>query len=429
LSLAAVHLPAAAAEPKPPPDNVSGVQQPEVRSSDGLRSAGNAALFVPRWVAGMLFVTTGAAAGIVEDEQIVPRVRDLLFSRDGRIGVFPTLFVETGLSPNIGARMIATADNAATTLRAGYGGADTNVVESRMRFARATPFPMVLSLEGMHDRRTHLGYMGIGQDPATDLRNRRIGAFSQAVYRQRRERVIGSMGVRFTPDTELFLSSSFSQRDIDSVPGGAEPGFDDVFAPGSVPGALRTTRLVYSELAFRLDTRATRAAPSPGLLLEGYAGSSEGLVQEEGRFGRIGGRAAGFFSLYRRTNVLSPRLVLDGVSQRSDTAVPFTELARQPDFRGFNTRRDFTSLVVSLDYRWKIANSIAGHMFVDGATVAPSVRDLRWKGMRYATGFGAHLYSDNAHLARIGLVVSPEGVLFQLSFGVAGGFGDRQHRD
>ncbi|MBI5533071.1 MAG: hypothetical protein HY898_10165 [Deltaproteobacteria bacterium] len=425
-----VALLASEANAEPPrKQDVSGVAQPERFTGDLLRSGAGALLFVPRELASLLFFTSGAAVGIVENEQVVPRVRDFLFSRDGRIGFFPTLFVETGSSFNVGGRMIASADTAATTLRAGYGGPDANVVESRLRFARLTPVPIVLSFEGMHDRRTGLGYPGIGQDPRGDPRNRFVSTLTQASYQERRERVIASLGIRPVRDLEVFLSSSYSQRFSDDVSGGVGPRFDDVFAPGSVPGWSRTTRQVYTELALRLDTREARVAPVPGTLIEGYGGTSRGVKQEHGRFLRVGARAAGFISVYRRTNVLIPKIVIDGVAYSSGEQVPFSELARQPDFRGFNTRRDFTSMVLSLDYRWKVQRFVAARLFVDAATVAPSARDLSLKGMRYVGGFEVDLYTANTELARLGVSVSPEGALFVFSFGVAPRFGDRQHRD
>jgi hypothetical protein len=274
-----------------------------------------------------------------------------------------------------------------------------------------------------------MGYPGIGQTPLSDRRNQFLTDQAQFSYRERRERVISSLGVRPGENVEVFLSSSYAQRYVEDLEDGGSPRIEQVFAPGSVPGALRTTKLIYTELALRLDTRDVRAAPVPGVVLEGYAGTSRGVLGEHGRFVRMGGRASGFISLYRRTNLLIPKLVIDGVASPSGESVPFNELARQPDFRGFNTRRDFTSMVLSVDYRWKLASFIAATLFVDAATVAPSLKELSLKGMRYAGGVGVDLYSDNSQLARIGLVLSPEGALFLLSLGVAPRFGDRQHRD
>jgi hypothetical protein len=410
------------------PRAISGIVRPAQQPADPPRAVANALLFVPRQLAELVFLTTGTAAGLIENEQVVPRVRELLFSHDGQIGVFPTLFLETGSNANVGGRMIASAQNMATTLRAGYGGADANVVESRMRFARVGPLPAVLSIEGLHDRRTDLAYAGVGQTPESDPRNRFVSDMRQAAYRERRERAIVSVGVRPASDLELFVSSSYTQRFADDLPD-SPARFDQVFEPSSVAGVSRTTRLVYTELALRVDTREVRAAPVPGLLLEGYAGTCRGVLDESADFLRLGGRAAGFFSVYRRTNILSPRVIVDGVANPSGRAVPFQELAHQPEFRGFDTHRDNVSAIVSVDYRWKFASFIASYLFFDAAAVGPTLRDMDFSHFRWATGTGLDLYASNAQLGRLGVAFSPQGVLFLLSFGVSPRFGDRQHRD
>ena len=412
-----------------PDPAVTGVVKPARESSDAARTAANVALWLPREFVGLLFLTTGAAAGMLENEQVVPRLKELLFTRDGSIGVYPTFFLETGTSPNVGARMVAAADNEATMLRAGYGGADANVLETRLRFGRTAPFPTMLSIEGLHERRTGVGYLGLGQTPETDPRNRFASDLRSLSFRDRRERVIASLGIRPATDVELFVSSSYTQRYPHDLPDGDGPEIDRVFQPGSVPGLGRTTRFVYTELAVRLDTRAVRAAPSPGLVLESYLGGSRGVLDEPGRFARLGARAAGFISIARRTNILSPKLVIDGVAPTSGGEISVLELSRQPDFRGFNNRRDYVSMVGSLDYRWKLASFLAARLFTDVATVGPSVRELAFGDLRWVGGFGFDLYSDNAEVARFSLAGSPEGALFQLSFGVAPRFGDRQHRD
>lgn len=412
-----------------PDPAVTGIQRPGRGSSDAARAAANVALWLPREVVDLVFLTTGAAAGILENEQVVPRMRELLFTRDRSVGVYPTFFLETGASPNVGARMVAAADNAATTLRAGFGGPDENVAESRMRFGRTTPLPMMFSLEGLHERRTGLSYPGIGQSPETDARNRYSGGLRTLPFRDQRERVIGSLGLRPSPNLELFVSSSYTQRHPQDLPNGEGPGLDEVFVAGTVPGLGRRTRFVYTELAIRLDTRAARAAPVAGLLLETYAGSVNGVLEDGASFVRAGGRAAAFFPVYRRTNILSPKLVVDGIDEPQGAAVPVLELTRPSEFRGVGDRRDYVSVVGSLDYRWKLASFVAARLFTDVATVAPSLRELTLRDLRWVGGFGLDLFSSHAEIGRIGVAAGPDGVSFLLSFGVAPRFGDRQHRD
>jgi hypothetical protein len=94
--------------------------------------------------------------------------------------------------------------------------------------------------------------------------------------------------------------------------------------------------------------------------------------------------------------------------------------------------RDNLSIVVSLDYAWQLVPFMGMRLFIDGATVAPSLADFsleQLENMRYAVGLGVDLYTSSAQLARLELAGSPAGPRFLLSIGAPAGFGDRQHRE
>jgi hypothetical protein len=409
------------------PAHVNGVERPGTESGDVARSVLSAALWVPRQAVEFVFLATDAAAGIVENTQIVPRIEEIASPRPGDIVVFPTAFAETGHGASIGARMIATGRGVTTSLRAGYGGTDEVVGEAKIRLVRSTPLPTVLSFEGLADRRTDLQYLGLGQAPELDARNRFLGAPGTGLFREQRSRGIVSLGLRPANHVEIFLSSSLTRRTIDDAPDAGDGALSHVFARSSIPGYLTTSTVAYGEMAMRLDTRATRGKPSPGLLLEGYAGSGRGVMGDQTSFVRLGGRAAAFIPIYRRSNILSPKIVLDGLAPLGP--VPFAELPGEPEFRGFNTRRDHVSLTGSLDYRYGFMRAFAARVFVDVSTVAPTVSALSFQHLRFAAGVGLDVSTASAELGRVGIAFSPDGALFLLSFGVPTEFGDRQHRD
>lgn len=415
----------AAAEPDA---DVTGVARDESEPGDPARRFANVLLYVPRATTEIVFITTGTAAGLIEEEQVVPRIDDMLNPDEGEVRIFPTAFMETGSSFNVGARVIGRADGVATTARVGYGGAHDQVAESRLRLGFRAPLPVALSLEALHDERSSIGYLGLGQEPEHDSRNRfRPGAPSRsASYRELRERFIFGAGLRPAADTELFASSSLTRRHLFDPPSAADT-LSEVFEPGSVPGANALVQTAYSELALRVDTRETRAGPAPGFLFEGYAGRGAGVGASSHEFVRAGGRVAGFFQLLHPGNVLSPKLVLDGL-ETLEGPIPFVELPRQPDFRGFDTRRDYVSAVASLDYRWAIARYAAARAFADVATVAPRVDALSLDALRYDAGFGFDLYSRTAPLGSVAVSGGPDGAKLILYFGVSSSFGDRQHR-
>jgi hypothetical protein len=411
------------------PQDVTGVEREESKPGDVGRKIGSGLLFLPRAATELLFTATGTAAGLIEQEQVVPRINELLHPPPGEIHVFPTAFAETGNGANVGARAIARVDNLATTVRVGFGGEHDLVAESRMRLSFPKPLPLVFGIESLHDERSAVGFAGLGQEPESDPRNRFLpGAPSRsASYRERRGRFIGSLGLRPFSDVELFLSTGVSLRHALDPPDASANTISEVFEPGSVPGAYDTTRVVYSELALRVDSRRLRGEPVAGYLFEGYLGRGRGFQGTEAHFNRAGGRAAAFFSILERSNVLSPKIVIDGLAP-IDASVPFVELPRQPDFRGFDNRRDFVSVVGSLDYRWTLMRYLGARLFGDTATVAPRVKALTLDGLRWDAGFGLDVFSRSTQLGSIAFSGSPDGVRFFFLFGIQSGFGDRQHR-
>jgi hypothetical protein len=422
----AARAPRAAIEP----EEVTGVVRPEREPGDTGRSFADAVLFLPRSAVELVLLTTGSASGLIEDEQLVPRAREIFFGQEGRFGVFPTLFLETGVNANVGARMVASGGPWATTLRAGYGGLDDNVIESRIRLALAGPLPAVVSVEGLHDRRSLLGFVGLGQDPFADGRNRYAGEPRAGLFRERRERGILALGVRAAPDLELLASTSYTQRLDDEPPGTGDAGIEHAFAPRSIDGPGRTTRIVYTEVSARIDTRESRRAVATGAMLEGYGGLAFGAFDEATRFGRTGGRAGVYLPVVRSTNVLSPRIALDSLVLPGGGAIPFREYTGQPTFRGFDSRRDVVSTVGSVDYRWQVIRFVAARLFADVARVAPDVPHLFSTDWRWAAGFGLDLHGNSTELGRLALAYSPEGINVLFSLGLPGpGFGDRQHRE
>jgi hypothetical protein len=412
----------------PTNEQVTGITEPEVHASDLAREFTSGVLFVPRLATQLFFTATGVAATLIEEEQVVPRVDDLLHPPEGEVRIFPTLFAETGSGMNVGLRIIAHAKNVAGTVRAGYGGPHDLVVESRLGLSFPRPVPISFGAQAFHDHRSSIGFLGLGQHPETDPRNQFVpGAGTSATYRERRQRFIITAGFRPFSNVEFLLSTSYMRRRVLDAPDPGPDTIQDVFAPGSVPGYLATSQINYSEAGLRYDTRAGRGGPATGALAEAYLGHGQGVRGTEMSYERYGGRVAGFFPVTTPANVISPKISIDGM-EPLDGQVPFNELVRQPDFRGFDNRRDYASMVMSLDYRWMLVRHIGARLFGDLATVAPDIEELPLDDWRFAGGFTIEVFSRSSQLGSIGFIGSTEGFLFVLKFGVSSGFGDRQHR-
>jgi hypothetical protein len=419
-------------------------------------------LFVPREVVKLLFLASGITAGLIRDEQVVPRLDEMLSPPPGSYSVLPSIFADSRRRVSIGAQLIGNSRWAAMRLSSGFGGIHDLVGEVRLRAALPRPLPFVLSIEGFADSRSTLDYLGVGQDPATDPRNhfRKGAATEDALYFEERERAIFTLGARFGPDVEAFLSSSVVRSHIEDTPGGGSASISNVFQPGTLPGAPSLTpgacpaadasligpppgnpsaflasscpsesRISYTELAVRFDTRASKSQPSPGVLVELYTGAALGVAGDPSRLYRVGGRAAGFISILRKTNILSPKIIVDATARPSSVPLEsFTLLDGQPDFRGFDSRVDYVSLVASIDYRWSMIRWLGPRIFLDMATVGPDPGALFKVPPRFAGGFGFDLFSTSTELAQAMMSFSNEGVRVLFTFGIPTQFGDRQHR-
>lgn len=413
------------------PKSATGRERETFESDESGRTVADVALYLPRNVLDLLFITTGAASGLIEDEQVVPRLKDTFYSENHEIGVFPTAFVETGFTPNIGARMIASIDNFASTLRAGYGGPDSTVVESRIRMTSGCRIPLSLSIEWLQDRRTDLVFMGLGPSPEQDPRNqfRPLQLSRNGLYRERRQRMIAGVGVRLAPDWVLVLSNGLKSRHVDDAPDAGSDQLSRVFEPSSIPGANRITRTVYTEAALRFDSRENRGAPTTGAMMEAYGGVYNGIRSQGASAVASGVRWAAFLPLYRVTNVISPRITIDTITPLGDAPLPFFDYLSAADFRGFDGRRDRVVMVASVDYRWTLIQYIAARVFGDATNVAPEVSSLALEHARYAWGLGFDLHSASTQIGRVAASFSQGDMRLFLSLGVApSGFGDRQHR-
>ena len=412
-----------------PDEDIGGVVQPATPPGDTGRSVLEALLFVPRTFVRIAVFASTSTASFFENQQVVPRTRELLESEDGSVRIVPTLSLGSGLRPDIGARVSTRRKSFSSMMRADFIGANQYVLEGRLLQAFGKNDHTQIGIEG-YQQRSLSGYGGVGPAPTRDDRNAFLpGKMGSAGgYRQQRERIIGTFGARVAVDYEILLSSSFQRRTISDNPDDTNT-MNTIFVPGSVPGANARSERTYNEIAIRRDTRAVRGPPAAGLLLEVYGGASNDLNGTFAPALHSGGRVAWFISIVRTTSILSPRLQIDVVSPLGNKGFPFQEYAYASGFRGEDGRTDRVAALASLDYRWQLRTYIAARVFFDTTTVAPAIPRLDVKHLTWATGIGIDLHSRDTLLGRFGISFSTEAVQLFLVFGLADpGFGDRQHR-
>lgn len=406
-------------------DEIGGRESERELEGDDADDVGDAFLFLPREGLRYFLLGSAIAARFAYDRQLLPGSG---VGRHPRIFVFPTFFAETEQTLSVGARMVAEGGPFATSQTLGVGGARDLMAESKLQYAKDIgEIPLVFSAEGLAESKTELEYHGLGQNPEEDPRNQFVASPDFGVYEERRTRGILRVSVGALEWLRVDVSGSLMRRQIED-----DEQDEDGQTLSAVFDGVRLwgpdTWLGYTEIATRVDTRPPSGPPLPGFTAEVYGGYGRTMRGLDAALARAGGRAAGFIPIYRDSNLLSPKLVLDTVAEL-DGRVPFTELARQPEYRGTDNRRDFVSLVASLDYIWGFSRHAAARLFVDAATVGPSLGELAIRSPRVAAGGGVDVFTRNTAIFRFWLSGSGDGFHVHVSVGTDDAYGDRQDRD
>src|SRR5258706_1881531 len=117
-------VPADPPAPAVPPDQISGVAVDD-DSSSTLRDVGRAMLYPVRLGTELAVAPLRGGAWVVERYQLRDRIAHLFVSDDGKVGLYPTAFIETGVGINAGVHGFHNdlfGHGEHLTLAAGFGG-------------------------------------------------------------------------------------------------------------------------------------------------------------------------------------------------------------------------------------------------------------------------------------------------------------------
>lgn len=411
------------------PARLSGVERRAVLRWDSWRSVATALLLPVRKLVELQFLGINALSAAARGLRFEQRAEDFFSPKEGEVKLLPTLFFETRHPVSFGARAVAFGSSGETRLALSSGGPHDVTARSEVLWFLAKPGTADLSVEALYDTRDNLEYLGVGQVPSRDARNVfRPNTAGDGRYLELRSRALASLDVFVVKGVSVVPSASLLIGRVEDAPEAGSARLSQVFEATRLVENAAVTRVFYSELALRYASRRGWAGRDVGGQLEGYLGYGAGRCGEDLRYVGAGARSALFVPIVRPTNTLSPKLVLDGVAPISGE-IPFTVLVRQPEFRGFDLRRDRLSLLASLDYRWVLARSVAARLFADAATVAPRFGELFVNMPRFAAGFGLDLVGRLSDLGRFALSGSADGVRVLVNVGPTAASGDRQHRN
>jgi hypothetical protein len=412
------------------PREIGGLLRPSVEPGDASRRAATVVLLPLRKLFEIQFYVAERLIELGRFLNFGPRASALMSPQEGEVKVLPTFFFESRHPVAFGIRVVAPTRLGESSVAIASGGPNDIFAQSQVVLRVQRPLEAEVTLATMYDRRNSLELFGVGQVPDEDARNvyRATAATHDGLYLEQRTRLILIVDATLLRGIHLVGSGALElNRVVDAVDAG-EAGISKVFEriEGFSNGA--SSRVLYGELALRFFTRRNWTSADPGAQLEAYVGYGAGVDEDPARYWSAGGRAAVFIPVVRASNTLSPKIVLDAISPERGP-FPFTLLVRQPDYRGFDLRRDQVSVVTSLDYRWIIARYIALRLFVDAATVAPTFSSLVAKPPRVAGGFGIDVFNTKTDTARVGFSGSADGLRVLINLGWSAAAGDRVRRN
>jgi hypothetical protein len=418
--------------PEGTPADVSGLVESRDPPEAGSRRAGRILLLPLRGVWFVLWSPIRLAAWAYDRFAVQTRFRQIFFSEDGRLGLFPTAGYKTGFGPSAGARFVLRdlfADKARLKLEATYGGEVVQAYKLRYKSGK---------LFGRSELDLKAGF-------ETFPRNRFFG------FGNGDEAAPGAMGVnplidntaidtRFYYDAfavetgySLDLPGPFRGRlgagyrlrefDLEEKEDGDLNTFE-VYDPAHLAGAMDGLSNVYGEAALVLDTLrqpqfyVSQAIPSRGWYAVARAGYAKGFDKDPSDYLRWGLDVQRYINLYADDRILMLRGVIEGVTgELAD--IPFLDVPKLGGgalLRGYpqDRFRDRQAGVISAEYQWSVDRNVAAFLFTDAGRVWRNREELGNGNFRVGFGGGIQLHSMKNFLARALLASSIDGGVFFL---------------
>ncbi|MEM6733475.1 MAG: hypothetical protein AAF658_18090, partial [Myxococcota bacterium] len=430
--------------------DVAGAPVPE--SAAGLVEAPdetNAVLWVPRVVFFPLRVAFLVPGYLVEGigyaadrYRLKSLAQSIFFNEDGTFGIFPTVIFQSGFGVNYGARLQYRdifGHRERLALSVGYGGQFQQVYTGSFKTGEAFGDRLSLEVRGRYEQQPIARFFGIGNrgelleledfapQPAIDAVDESI--FVDTRYGE--ERAVGRLQISYRVAGSLFvqLQSKLDYRNFESLSDDRtddDLSTDAVFDTASLPAYDVGQRNVLNQVSVVFDNTKprnrfiSRAAPSSGFRLEGFAGYLSGFGDDPSNTWRLGTDLTWIVDLYNgdRTLVLHYNMV--GVTSDLNE-VPFTNLPTIGGtllLRGFNPGRfrDRVAAVGSAEYQYPLNSYAKAYAFVDAGRVWRRLSNFSVDELNVGYGFGFQLHSPNSFLMRFDVSGSVDGVRVALSF-------------
>jgi outer membrane protein assembly factor BamA len=387
---------------------------------------------VPRLVFDAATLPLVGLAALEDEHQLVDRAEDFFFNDERTFGVFPTAFIETGNSPNVGLRVLHRdlfGGGERMRLRAGYGGDDQLIYRGDLRTGRVGERTRI-TLGGGYRREDRGRFYGFGNaDSVAQWRiSSPVDPYARDVAVKTEYFTHGSwLEASGTLQPEPNLAFTFSQlwrnRTFETVPGEpGEPALDEAYDTSRLAnlGEFRSDFVVGLEV--ELDTRIARRAdvpvalPAAGWLFSAAVERQMRMEVTRSDYSRVRVDLNRYIDVYRGDRVLRLRLRGEWVVGEIER-ISFVDLATLGGhqlLRGYGRGRfrDRASALGSAEYRYPVGESLAAYVFADVGRVYPNVDEVRLRDLRMGFGAGLYLYSTHNTLLRLQVASSIDGGLF-----------------
>jgi hypothetical protein len=403
---------ATAATGAPRPGEESGRVDREYDDTGAAEMLGRGLLFVPRAALEIAFAPVRGGAWVYERYQLGERWKQIFFTDDETVGLYPTLLFDSGYGLSFGGRFVhrdVLGKRENLGVRAGAGGRYRQLYTADLRSGDRFGERVGAQLRGELERRPQDRFYGIGNS-ATAV---------EARHRQQLARISAIVDVRVV--RALHVRASGALTDLAYGPSETGTSIEMAYDPAGLTGFMRGVRNAYGELELTWDSRRPREPwdpqhlPSTGWLVTGYAGPVVQL-REGSSYWRTGAALQRFIWLGRGPRVLALRLQAEAVT--GDYAdVAFTELPQLGGrmlLRGYpiDRFRDRAAGLGSIEYRWDLNANIAASLFVDAGRVMPSLTAPTVDELRVGYGLGVQIVTDKAYVGQLSLASSRDGGLF-----------------
>jgi hypothetical protein len=370
-------------------DTLDGRDPPQASAQ---REAARAVLAPPRMAASLVLLPAVHAAAAAERHSVVPWLRAVSTSDDGKVGVRPQLQYTTGFVASVGLRVFyKRLPDPISDLSAGFKIGSANVMRGELALSGANRLGLALGFSW--DRRDDRLFAGIGSPPAGAL------PAIEARYRADIYRAEASWHAPGESPVTLELRAGFEGRDYTTGEVHGGPAVTDVYgaSPALVPGFDVTRALIYQRARLGLDLRpAARDAGGVEIGVEG--GVMQGIASDPSRHARVGFHAVGAIGGVDRALVL--RFMAAAVEPLGPAPVPFDELVSPCGATGMRglpdgLLRDRSGLVGTAEYRWLISSNIDATLFVDrGAVAGPWFAGIAPEDFHTSIGAGLRFYGS-----------------------------------